>query len=130
MKSNNLSKTKLSDWIAEEIYFFEKRQQLAINFPLNTDDPIQKDFKLKLNLSVAQFACFLRGLKDIGIIKNNNVLEVIRFMAGVIQTKHTDTISWESLRSKFYQTDDAARESVRDVALELSNHMKKDLGLR
>ncbi len=118
-------KDQLSDWIGEEIYFFEKRKQLAINFPLNTDDPVQKDFKLKLNLSVPQLACFLRGLKDIGIIKNNNVLEVLRFIASIAQTKHTDSVSWESLRSKFYQADATAREGVKNIALELFNYMRK-----
>lgn len=118
-------KEQLSVWIGEEIYFFEKRQQLSLNFPAHAEDPVQKNFKLQLNMSVAQLACLLRGLKDIGIIKNNNVLEVIRFMAGVVQSKNTENISWESLRAKFYNVELSAKEGVKDIAMNLFNHIRK-----
>ncbi|MEQ1587905.1 MAG: hypothetical protein ABL895_18620 [Cyclobacteriaceae bacterium] len=120
----NSIKDQLSVWISEEIYFFEKRQQLTITFP-DADDPVQKDFKLKLNLSVAQLACLLRGLKDIHIITNNNMLEVIRFFASIVQTKQTESVSWESLRTKFYNTDEPTRENIKDLALSLFNYFRK-----
>lgn len=118
-------KDQLSEWIAEEIYFFERRQQLVINFPLHADDPVQKDFKMKLSLSVAQLAFLLRALKEIGIIKNNNVLELLRHVASTVQTKHTETISWDSLRSKFYNEDATARDGVKDMVIELLNYIRK-----
>jgi hypothetical protein len=119
-------KDQLSDWIAEEIYFFEKRQQLALNFPLSTDEPVQKNFKLKLNLSVAQLAYLLRALKEIDIIQNHNMLEVIRFVSTIIQTRQTENISWDSLRTKFYNVEDSARDHIKDMALLLFNHTRKN----
>jgi hypothetical protein len=119
-------KDQLSDWIAEEIYFFEKRQQLALNFPLNTDEPVQKNFKLKLNLSVSQLAYLLKCLKDLDIIQNHNILEVLRFIGSIVQTKHTENISWESLRAKFYHTEESARTGIKDLALQLFNLTRKE----
>jgi hypothetical protein len=119
-------KDQLSDWLAEEIYFFEKRQQLAINFPLNPDEPVQKNFKLKVNLTVAQLACLLRSLKEVNIIQNQNMLEVIRFIAGITQTKHTENISWDSLRSKYYNINENDQKTIKDLALKLFNYTRKN----
>lgn len=115
---------QLSVWIGEEIVFFEKRQRLAVRGP-NPEDPVQKDFKLQLSLTVGQVACLLRALKELGVIRNNNMLEVIRVLAPMIQARNTENVSWESMRSKFYQVESFAREGVREFSANLSAVLNK-----
>ncbi len=117
---------QLSEWITEELHYLEKRQQLLNPYPANADEPVQKNFKLKTDLSVPQLAYFLKLLIETGIIKNKNTLEVIRFTAGIIQTKNTENISWGGLRARFYQPQQHAVETIKDRVISFLNYIRKE----
>lgn len=113
---------QLSEWISEELYYLEKRKQL---FSASNSIEIQKDFKFKTDLSVPQVAYFLKLMMDTGVIRNKNALEVIRFTSGIVQTKHTENISWGSLRTKYYQPERHAVETIKGVVIEFLNQIRK-----
>ncbi|MCG8311053.1 MAG: hypothetical protein MI975_26940 [Cytophagales bacterium] len=113
---------QLSEWISEELYYLEKRKQL---FSTSNSIEVQKDFKFKTDLSVPQLAFYLKLMMETGVIKNKNALEVIRFTSGIVQTKHTENVSWGSLRTKYYQPERHAVEVIKGVVIEFLNQIRK-----
>jgi hypothetical protein len=113
---------QLSEWISEELYYLEKKQQLFSN---SNSLEVPRDFKFKTDLSVPQVAFYLKLMMETGVIKNKNALDVIRFTSGIVQTKHTENISWGSLRAKYYQPERHAVEVIKGVVIDFLNHIRK-----
>jgi hypothetical protein len=115
-------KTQLSEWVIEEIIYLEKKQQLSFAFKVDktTESSMRKDFKILTESSVPQIAYFVRILMETGLIKN-----VIRFFSKHFRTARVETISPDSFRSKFYNTEHTAKEAVKDDVQKLLNHMTK-----
>ncbi len=118
-------KEQISDWIAEETFFLEKKQQLTLNLSLKRPESDMSNFKLLTELSVPQAAYLVRLFIETGLFKNNNIIEVVRFFAKHIQTKRTENISIESFRSKFYNADRSSRETIKDLLIKLLNQARK-----
>ena len=89
---------------------------------------IPNDFKIKLELSVAQLACLLKALVDNKIIRNTNVMGLLRFFSGHTITKKTEKISLDSLRGKYYNIEWNTRQAVADmleaITKKLNDHDK------
>lgn len=120
-------KVQLLEWITEEIIYLERKHQLSFIFKAEKSyTPSQKiDFKLLTDSSVPKVAYFVRILIETGLIKNQNVLEVIRFFANSVSTNRAGTISAESFRTKFYNTEDSAKAAVESDVLMLLDHIRK-----
>jgi len=120
-------KEQLSEWVTEEIAFLEKKQQLSLPFKADkeTFDITEKAFKIQLDSSVPRVAYFLKILVETRVIKNQNVLELIRFFSNFISTGHASHVSAESFRTKFYNTEDSAKLAVEKNILMLLNHIRK-----
>lgn len=118
-------KQQVGNWILEEMAHLEKVYQLTLKFPKANIDDLIGQFKLSTGFSVAQMAYFLRILVDTGIILNKNHKEVITFFADHLQTKKTETISSDSLRSKYYNVEDTTKDFVREKVIELLNETQK-----
>jgi hypothetical protein len=108
-------KEQLSEWILEEIQFLERKQQLGKAFPSTAEEPVTKDFKLVFDMSVSQFAYFIKTLTETGVIQNKNVSELIRFLAKFVKTKRSENISYESFRIKYYNAEDNTKGAVRNL---------------
>jgi hypothetical protein len=108
-------KEQLSEWILEEIQFLERKQQLSMAFPNPVEDHMKKDFKLVFDMSVSQFAYFIKTLTETGVIQNKNVSELIRFLSKFVKTKRSENISYESFRIKYYNAEDNTKGAVRNL---------------
>lgn len=116
-------KEQLGDWMTEEIIYLEKMHKLSEKQAANTT--LSEEFRMKTELSVAQLAYLLKIFIDIKIINNKNTSDLIRFFARFFQTKRMETISYESLRVRFYNVEDSTKKSVRSLLLLMVDHINK-----
>jgi|JI10StandDraft_1071094.scaffolds.fasta_scaffold329239_1 hypothetical protein len=126
-QNHNSLKEQLSEWVTEEIAFLEKKQQLSLPFKgeRTTNDFAEKEFKIHLDSSVPRVAYFVKILVETRLIKNQNVLDVIRFFSTYISTGRASNVSAESFRTKFYNTEDSAKKAVESNIMMLLNHIRK-----
>lgn len=115
----------LIEWLDEEICFLEKRRQLSLNISVRQSEAAPKDFKLITNLSVSQLAYLLKVFVDSGVILNKNQRDIIKFVSGGISTKKTESVSPDSLRSKFYNVEDSTKGAVKDLLINMLNQVRK-----
>ena len=108
-------KERLSDWILEEILYLERKQQLSMTFPGPAEDQVKKDFKLVFDMSVSQFAYFIKTLTETGVIQNKNISELIRFLSKFVKTKRSESISHESFRIKYYNPEENTKGAIRNL---------------
>ncbi|MGC8823154.1 MAG: hypothetical protein ACP5PZ_00980 [Bacteroidales bacterium] len=76
-------------------------------------------------MSVAQLGFLLKIAFEVGIVKNPNQRDVIGFMANHTKTKQADTISPESLRTRFYNIEDSTRQAVKEYVIKMLNYINK-----
>lgn len=119
-------KNSLIEWLDEEMSFLEKRRQLSLNFSVRKNQALHQDIKLTTNLSVPQLAYLLKVFVETGIILNKNQREIIRFVSSGFRTKKAETVSADSLRSKFYNIEDNTRNTVKDILINMLNHVRKN----
>lgn len=75
---------------------------------------------------VSQLAYLLRVFVETKIIHNKNVSEVIRFNSRFFLTKRLESISYESFRVRYYNTEDTTKRSVRNIHLQMVDHINKN----
>jgi hypothetical protein len=80
---------------------------------------------LRTHLSVAQLALLLRLLVDTNIIKCHNQSLFLKVIATAFRTSRVDIISPESLRTKYYTSEPAAKSAIRSHLLTMINHLHK-----
>jgi hypothetical protein len=106
---------RLSHWMLEEVQYLEKRLQLVSNSRQHPENPIKDDFKIEVDMSVSQFACFIKVFIEAGIIQNKNISELLRFFSRFVKTKKSESISNESFRIKYYNVESGTKQSVRNM---------------
>jgi len=124
--NNNLPdiQTQVSNWIEEEILFINRKLSLENTNIVNNNESITKD-KILINLSVAQISYFMNILLQANIIKHSNQRDIFRMISDNFKTNGTDTISVDSLSSKFYNVEDTTKIAIREKIIELMNLSKK-----
>ncbi|GAB1446429.1 hypothetical protein MASR2M41_22060 [Flammeovirgaceae bacterium] len=108
-------KEVLLSWVHDELKFLGLKCQVNGQSDARLATSSNSDFKVNFDMSVAQFACFIKTFVDSGIIQNQNVSELTRFFASHAKTKRSDNVSHESFRMKYYNIESATRDSVRDI---------------
>lgn len=116
-------KEQISQWIEEEIEFIQRRQQLDNRY-IGTLQRLNTSNKILLNLSVAQISYFIYILVQTGIIKHQNLKDVFRMVADNFKTKNTDSISVESISSKYYNVENSTKQSMKEKIIQLLNFTK------
>ncbi|MEO7992600.1 MAG: hypothetical protein ABI663_23815 [Chryseolinea sp.] len=117
-------KEQLSEWIAEEVFYLEKMHKLNEKNAAGT--ALADDFKLKTEMSVSQLAYLLRVFIETKIINNKNVSDLIRFFSRFFQTKRLESISYESFRVRYYNTEEGTKRSVRNMLLQMVDYINKN----
>lgn len=115
-------KTQLIKWLEEEIQY-KKNKIVAIDknhFEVENNTK----FKLNLSISVSQLAWFINILIKTKIIKTTNQKEVIRFFAANCKTENQENISADSLSAKYYNTEQSAKEVIKNKIIEMLNYSK------
>lgn len=104
----------IGNWLSEEIAFLRTKQQLTITFS-HSEKQTTQDFKIALDLSVAQFSCLIRGLMEKKFIRNSNLTELAGFLSNSVVTKRSENISVGSFRKKYYNVEEGTKKSVIDI---------------
>ncbi len=123
-------RNQLSQWLEEEIYFLEKKHQMAFIVPLqktnsNNTDPIAT------TLSVPQLALIIRLYKDTGVIKVTNQTQLMEKVARNFRTVAAATLAAGSINAKSYAPEMATVKKLKDVLINLMNQLRKiETGLR
>ncbi len=113
-------KSLLNNYLSEELDYLVK-----VNHGHKTrllERPL-KGFKLKSQASVSQVAYMLRVLMETNILLNENVSEIMAFVVQVLNTPKSESISYSSIRSKYYDVESGTKESVRKMLLEMVKHI-------
>ena len=109
-------KILLLNWLEDEMHYIEKKRQLTLMIPPATQGAVPEgDTKIKTTLSVSQLAYMIRILKEEGIIVNDNKAELIRFFSRHFSSAHNETISRESLRSKYFAFEVSTVKHVQEI---------------
>lgn len=111
-------KTQLTGYIVEEIDHLQRIQQLGHQLPDKASD-VWANFKIQVSLSVAQIACLVRLLVDLRVITNTNVSELLRFISRICISKRVEVISYDSLRSKYYNVEQGTTDAVKAILTKL-----------
>ncbi len=106
---------QLSEWILEEVQFLERKRDLTTSSQVAEKEFAKKDFKLEFDMSVSQFAFFIKSFIETGVIRNKNISELIRFLARFVKTKRSENISYESFRIKYYNVENTTKDSVKST---------------
>lgn len=106
---------QLSEWISEEVQFLERKRDLTTASQIAEKDFARKDFKLEFDMSVSQFAFFIKAFIETGVIQNKNISELIKFLARFVKTKRSENISYESFRIKYYNVEGSTKDAVKNT---------------
>ena len=116
---------QLGTWLAEEINFLEKKQQLEYSFPVTMKDRNAKTEKVQTTLSVPQLSLAVKLLLDSGVIKTRHTRDVMRMISQSFRTGNIEQISEVSLRNKIYNIEPAAIEGMKKVIMDLWDNVRK-----
>lgn len=117
-------KVQLINWLEVEINYLNKKmmlnkQQTSLFNVINEDKP-----KILSGLPVAQLALFFKSCFQVGIIEHENQSDIIRFISENFQTHKAKEISVESIKNKFYNTDEVSVDALKDHVIKLFNLLK------
>lgn len=117
------AKKQITSWIEEEIYYLNQKRIL---FPVSNpkQEIWQEETKMLTGLSVPQLSYFFGLLIQTGILQPKTHRAIFRFIADHFKTKMADTISVDSLNSKYYNVETTTKNAVREKIIELLNCTK------
>lgn len=111
-------KDQIINWIEEEIEYLTKKIKLEANQLTNISNNEEK-IKFLTGLSVAQLSYFFGLLMEVGIIKHKNQTDIFRFISENFKTTHSEKISVDSIKVKYYNVESNTKSAVRGKILEL-----------
>ena len=115
---------QIADWVAQEVQYLKQKQLLAAE---STPEGMTWDeFKLDFDLSVASVAFLFRAFIETGVIQNKNISELIRFLTKYVRTKRSESISYESLRIKYYSVETGTKNAVKKALESLLHYINKN----
>lgn len=119
------AKEQLLGWLADEMAFLEKKQQLTLVMPSHAESKPGAPFSLITSLSVKQVALLTRLLFDTGMIKTDNQTEMLTRIAVGLKTERKENISPQNLRVKYYNIDEATKRIIKDLLFKMSDQLRK-----
>jgi len=79
--------------------------------------------KIETSLTVAQLAFLCRLFHDLGYFTNGTQSEMLKVISTHFVTSNAKDISLNSLRAKYYGTDESTKKNVKAKLLEMLNHI-------
>ncbi len=112
------TKERIQSWLSEELNYMEAHQTLFIRpSPSHVAEP--EESSLHTSLSVQQLAIWIRTARDVGMITNQNQSALLKTVARIFKTPHSESISHESLRSKYYIPENGAKQAVKNLLMDM-----------
>jgi hypothetical protein len=118
-------KEQLSDWIAEEMVYLEKRQILLSVVPGYVDEVIADEEKLHVSSPLDVLSILARSAKDSKFILNKQMTGMYRVIAKFIRTTNVEKPSPTSMFNKSYVADRKAKDAAIDLLHEMINNIRK-----
>ncbi|MEY5047526.1 MAG: hypothetical protein RLZZ175_885 [Bacteroidota bacterium] len=110
-------KPSLVDWLKQELKKCRKKQE---NFNPQQTNIIKEDtIKIETSLSVGQVAYFFKILVENGLITNKSHSNIIHFISGNFITKKSESVSFSSLKNKFYNIDDSTKFHIKGLLFKM-----------
>ena len=119
-------KIQLNNYLIEEIEHLQRVHQLTSASGLKPLDALLSSVKIQLELSVAQIAYLIKVLIEVDIIVNRNVTELLRFLSRFLVSKKAETVSFDSLRAKYYNVEQGTQVAVRKLLLKMMAWIDKN----
>ena len=119
-------KSQLVDYLSVEIEYQERLQRLTGRASDPPSSNFLDGFKLRFEASVSQLAYLLKVFIETKLILNNNMSQMIHFVVRFVITKKSESISYASLRSKFYTVEHGTKESVRTMLVNMIQYIDKN----
>ena len=85
----------------------------------------EEKIKFLTGLSVAQLCYFFALLIETGIIDHKNHADIFRFISENFKTANTDTISRDSIKSKYYNIETSTKNAIREKIIALLTLTKR-----
>ncbi len=116
-------KELVSSYLSEEMSYLER---MISPPPTSSSDKVFQDFRLKVNLSVSQVAYVFRIFIENQFIQTKNQTELLKLLSRILVTKKAESVSFDSLRAKYYNIETGTKESVRDALSSLVRYVDKN----
>lgn len=118
-------KDQVLEWLSHEWDYLQEKWKLQTSCP-PPGDALRADFKVTFDLSVSQVAFLIRTFVETGVIQNKNTSELIRFITRFVKTKKSETISLDSFRTKYYNTESGTKDAVKKMLQSMVHHMSRN----
>lgn len=115
-------KEQMTIWLKEEISFYERK----LNSKIKTDtvvegfEPVNR---LKLKMSVPQLSIMIKVFYETDLLSGSR-REILRFASRNYCTENSESISYDSLLSKYYQIEDSNRKTVLEILEKMTLFLK------
>jgi hypothetical protein len=117
-------KDQLIEYISVEMEYQERLQRLNSPSPQRPDSPMS-GFKLKFDASVSQLAYLIKIFIETKLIANSNLTHMLQFVTMFAHTRKSESISFSSFRTKFYNVESGTKESVRGMLTSMIHYIDK-----
>ena len=118
----NLS-VMLEKWITVEIGYLKKSAKTSLKDQELSKATDMMNPKILSSLSVPELALYFKLMIDMKFIQVENLQDFFRHITRTYRTKNTENISFESIRSKFYQPENATIKAVKSKLIEALNQI-------
>lgn len=115
-------KEQLLEFIAVEMEYQERLQRLNTPTSQGPGSPLS-GFKLKFDASVSQLAYLIKIFIETKLIANTNLTQIIQFLAMFAITKKSESLSFTSFRTKFYNVEIGTKQSVRGMLTSMIHYI-------
>lgn len=116
-------KDQLNNYIVEEMEHVQRVQQLS--GVAGAQPNRASGIKIQLQLSVAQIACLIKLFYETEVMVNRNVTDLLRCLAGLVVSRKTETVSFDSLRAKYYNVEQGTQAAVKKLLLKMLHALEK-----
>jgi hypothetical protein len=105
--------TQLSDWIGEEIRYWQHKAQNEKND--TKEERRQPEIeRIPTNMTIAQVALLLRLLQETDLLPTPNKARMFRAFAQILLTQNQQEIAAESLKAKYHQPDESSIRALKE----------------
>lgn len=110
-------------WIAEDIYYLNKKHQLTLALPVNREVEKDKLKKVHVQLTVSDLALGAKLLLDTEVIVNMNYTELMKLVARSFRTNRQANISQQAIYNVGFESSTSSKEKMKQVLMKMVRKM-------
>ena len=106
-------------WIAEDLYYLDKKHQLSLVLPVSREVEKNKLKKVHVQLTVADLALGAKLLLDTEVIVNMNYTELMKLVARGFRTNRQSNISQQAIYNVGFEASAASKEKMKTILMKM-----------